>query len=169
MTERQEEFQAAYQRGKIALERGRYKTSIEELEKAKKLINPQSKLGGEVRLWLVSAYQAANEVQSAIALCKDLAKHPSPDIRKQSERILYILNAPALKRPEKWLTKIPDLSQLPEEETPSNLSRPAGQVKPRKRKIPEPEPIDPSEINQKDNNFIWVALVGILILFFFFN
>jgi len=169
MTERQEEFKAAYQRGKIALERGRYKTSIEELERAKKLVNPQSKLGGEVLIWLVSAYQAVNDVQSAIALCQDLAKHPSSEIRKQSERILYILKAPALKRPEKWLTKIPDLSQLKEEETLNNLSRPAGRVKPRKRKMPEPEPIDPSKINRKDNNFIWVALAGILILLFFFN
>ncbi len=169
MTELKEELQTVYQRGKIALERGRYQLSIEELEKAKQLSNPQSKLGGEVRIWLVSAYQAANQIESAIALCQDLIKHPSPDIRKKSERILYILKAPALKRPEKWLTKIPDLSQLPEAETDKNVSRPAGQVKPRKRKKIEPKPIDPSEINRKDNNFIWITLLGILILLFFFN
>ncbi|MFP3325871.1 hypothetical protein R0K05_22715, partial [Planococcus sp. SIMBA_160] len=63
MTEQKEEFQEAYQRGKLGLERGRYKESIEELERAKKLINPQSKLGGEVRIWLVSAYQAAGQIE----------------------------------------------------------------------------------------------------------
>lgn len=169
MTESKEEFQAAYNKGKIALERGRYKTSIEELERAKKLVNPSSKLGGEVQIWLASAYQAANQVQSAIALCQDLIKHPSPEIRKQSERILYILKAPALKRPEEWLTKIPDLSQLPEDDTQSNRYRPAGRVQPRPRKKLEPEPIDPSEINTRDNQFVWVALVGIIVLFLLFN
>ncbi len=169
MTEREEEFQEAYQRGKLALERGRYQGSIEELERAKKLINPQSKLGGEVRIWLVSAYQAAGQIESAIALCQDLAKHPSGEIRKQSERILYILKAPALKRPDEWLTKIPDLSQLSEEDSKTNQYKPVGRVQSRRRKIPEPDPIDPSEINRKDNNFIWVALIGIILLFLVFR
>lgn len=165
MSETQDNFQKAYKKGKLALERGRYKTSIEELEKAKKLINPHSKLGGEVRLWLASAYQAGNQVQSAIAQCQELAKHPSPEIRKQSERILYILKAPALKRPEEWLTKIPDLSKLSDDESKTSRYRPAGSFKPRRRKLPEPKPIDPSEINTKDNQFIWVALLSILIMF----
>ncbi|MFP4133180.1 MAG: outer membrane protein assembly factor BamD [Halothece sp.] len=167
MNERDEEFQQAYEKGKLALERGRYEISIQELEKAKKRVNPQSKLGGEVRIWLVSAYQAGNKTESAIALCQSLSKHPSPEIRKQSERILYILQAPVLKRPEEWLTKIPDLSQISEDQGTITNSRPAGAVKPRRpRKLPEPEPIDPSEIKTKDNQFIWVALLMILASFF---
>ncbi|QDZ41154.1 tetratricopeptide repeat protein [Euhalothece natronophila Z-M001] len=163
MSEREEEFKQAYEKGKIALERGRYQTSINELEKAKQLINPQSKQGGEVRIWLVNAYQAANQSERAIALCQSLVKHPSPEIRKQSERILYILQAPVLKRPEEWLTKIPDLSQISEDKEKTIGSRPAGNPKPRRpRKLPEPEPIDPSEIKTKDNQFIWVALLAIL-------
>jgi tetratricopeptide (TPR) repeat protein len=169
MSEQQEEFQKAYEKGKMALEYGRYQISIEQLEKAKKLINPSSKLGGEVRIWLVSAYQAANDMKRAIALCQELAKHPSPEIRKQSERILYILQAPALKRPDEWLTKIPDLSQLSDDETKTSRYRPAGRFKSRKRKKREPEPIDPSQINTKDNQFIWVALLGIIGLLILLN
>ena len=168
MSEKQEDFKQAYYKGKLALERGRYRISIEQLEMAKKLSNPYSKIGGEVRIWLVSAYQAANQMQSAIELCQDLIKHPSSDIRKQSERILYILKAPALKRPEEWLTKIPDLSQLSEEEETKTRYRPVGSSKPRQRKKLEPKPIDPSEINTKDNQFVWVALIAIVILFIVF-
>ena len=169
MSEQREQFQQAYTKGKMALERGRYQRSIEELETAKKLVNPYSKLGGEVRIWLVSAYQAANQIQEAIAVCQDLAKHPSPEIRKQSERILYILRAPALKRPQEWLTKIPDLSQLPEDEDKTSRYRPAGRVNPPQRKKIEPEPLDPSEINTQDNQFIWVALLGIILLLLLFS
>ncbi len=167
--QRQQEFQTTFEKGKFALEKGRYDVSIEQLEKAKKLINPSSKSGGEVRIWLISAYQAANRIQDAIAVCHELAKHPSAEIRKQSQQMLYILKAPALKRPQQWMTKIPDLSQLSEDEGKTRRSQPSGTMKSRKRKMPEPEPIDPSEINRKDNYFIWVALLLILALFFVFN
>jgi len=167
--QRQEAFHQAFENGKLALEKGRYDVSIEQLEKAKTLINPYSKLGGEVRIWLISAYQASNRVQDAIALCQELAKHPSSDIRKQSQNLLYILKAPALKRPEEWLTKIPDLSEISPDQGANHRSRPTGSRKPRQRKQPEPEPIDPSEINRKDNYFIWVAFLLILLLFLVFN
>jgi len=168
MTEREDAFQQAYEKGKLALEYGRYQISIQQLEKAKQLINPYSKQGGEVRIWLVSAYQAANQVQHAIALCQELAKHPSPEIRQQSEQILYVLKAPRLKRPDEWLTKIPDLSQLSNQETGTSRYRPAGRVKRRQKKQSEPD-IDPSKINTKDNQFIWVALLAILGLLILLN
>ncbi|MGP0128668.1 MAG: hypothetical protein ACTMUB_05210 [cyanobacterium endosymbiont of Rhopalodia musculus] len=59
-----------------------------------------SQLGGEVQMWLVTAYQAVGRLHHAITLCQTLTCHPCSDIRKQSKEILYILQAPKLKRPE---------------------------------------------------------------------
>jgi hypothetical protein len=30
--------------------------------------------------------------------------------------------------------------------------------------MPEPEPIDPSQINTRDNGFLWVALAGVVLV-----
>ena len=60
-------------------------------------------------MWLVTAYQAVGRLQNASALCQTLTRHPHPDIRKQSQEVLYILQAPKLKLTEEWMIKIPDL------------------------------------------------------------
>ena len=106
----QERFQQKYQAGKQALERGQYRLSIECLEAATESITPNSRRGGEVQIWLVTAYQAANQLDRAIALAQELATHPDTQTREQAQRILYIINAPKLERPKEWMSEIPDLS-----------------------------------------------------------
>ena len=69
-TDNQERFQQRYQAGKQALESGKYRQSIENLEIAKELVAPNSRRGGEAQIWLVSAYQAANQLDQAIASMK---------------------------------------------------------------------------------------------------
>jgi tetratricopeptide (TPR) repeat protein len=160
VSDKQELFQSEYQQGKYAFERGQYRLGVQHLEKACQLVAPNSRLGGEAQMWLVTAYQAANQLQEAISLCKQLTQHPNLEIRKQSKRLLYIIEAPKLQRPREWMTEIPDLSKA--SESNGQYLRGSGTVK--KNVSPVIEPIDLSQVNTKDNKFIWVALILILLL-----
>ena len=149
--------------GQLAFERGNYRDSVTAFEQAVKLANPNTRLGGDISLWLVNAYAAANLPDKAIALCEALTRHPHWDTRKQSKRLLYILKAPKLRLKAEWQTRIPDLSELdPEGDRPLNLSRyPTPPQTPTQRQPAAPEPEDLSRMNTQDNGFLWVALVAI--------
>jgi tetratricopeptide (TPR) repeat protein len=153
-----------YQLGKDAFERGQYRAAIEQLEKACGLVNRASPLGGEVQMWLVTAYEAAGLREEAIALCETVSRHPDVTARKQGRRLLYILRAPRLKPRPEWITPIPDLSTLEDGSTAgqgiSSYRPPASRPK-RSRPEPDPEPIDWSQVNTQDNRFVWVALAAI--------
>jgi tetratricopeptide (TPR) repeat protein len=149
--------------GQLAFERGNYRAAVTAFEQAVKLANPNTRLGGDISLWLVNAYAAANLPDKAIALCEVLTRHPHWDTRKQSKRLLYILKAPKLKLKAEWQTRIPDLSELENDgDRPLNLSRypklPQAQTQ---RQPAEPKPEDLSRMNTQDNGFLWVALVAI--------
>ncbi|MGB7518708.1 MAG: tetratricopeptide repeat protein, partial [Spirulinaceae cyanobacterium] len=103
--ENQEKLQAELQAGKKALERGEYRLSIKHLETARELTRFGTRLGGEVGIWLMSAYQAANQLDQAIALGQKLAKHPFQEVAQQSKRLLYIIQAPQLVRPREWMSE----------------------------------------------------------------
>ncbi|NJR51578.1 MAG: hypothetical protein HC780_20300 [Leptolyngbyaceae cyanobacterium CSU_1_3] len=156
--------QSEYQAGKDAFERGDYRKAVQSLERSLALIEPGSQLGGEVQIWLVTAYEAATLRSEAIALCRQVSRHPDYKIRQQGKRLLYILEAPLLRTRPEWLTEIPDLSKLPDNGSDDNpgVSKFAP-VTPRKR--PEkprpviPEPVDLSQVNTQ-NRFIWVALAA---------
>lgn len=152
--------QNEFKSGKVAFERGQYRASVQYLETACDRVPRNSRLGGEIQLWLVTAYEALGERTAARTLCKQLETHPSYEIRQQSSRLLYILEAPELKRPPEWMTQIPDLSAMPE----SDLKERRGAGVSRKP-ASAPEPEDLSQMNTRDNQFIWVALlVAILTL-----
>jgi hypothetical protein len=162
-SENKEQFRIEYQAGKAAFERGDYRTSVQRLEAASTFVNRTSSLGGEAQMWLVTAYEAAGLRSEAIALCKQLTRHPDPETSKQGKRLLYILEAPQLKRPEEWMTKIPDLGAIAESDPKDRRGSTAAVIpsnRSRQERL-EPEPIDPSQINTKDNQFIWVALIAI--------
>ncbi|MDJ0508391.1 MAG: tetratricopeptide repeat protein [Crocosphaera sp.] len=149
-----EQFQLKYQKGQELLDRGQYRSSVQTLEEAKSLINPSSRLGGDVQLSLVTAYQGIGKIDDAIAICEELTRHPNLEIRQQSQRILYILKAPQLKRPEAWMTKIPTHNN---QETGNSRYL---QAKPAK-KLPEKPPLeleDMSKMDTKENGFIVLAL-----------
>lgn len=150
---------AEYQAGKAAFERGQYRNSVQHLEKASTFVARNSRLGGEVQIWLVTAYEAAGQTQEAIALCEQLKRHPHSEISKQGRDLLYILQAPQLKRPAEWMTQIPDLGTIADNNAQtrlnlrnSNTQRSLGQ---------QPLPEDLSQINTRDNRFIWAALIAI--------
>ncbi len=151
-----EKFQQKYQAGQQALERGQYSLSIENLEAAIELVAPNSRQGGEAQIWLVTAYQAANKIDEAIALAQDLVTHPDTKTREQAQRILYIIKAPVLQRPKEWMSEIPDLT-----EADQSASRyVAAKNKPASQPVElELEDLEPSPPNTKDNQFVWFALV----------
>ncbi|WGV27108.1 tetratricopeptide repeat protein [Halotia branconii] len=154
-----EKATARYQTGRLAFESGQYREAVENLEKASALLARNSRLGGEVELWLVTAYEAAGRTEEAIALCQQLKRHPFAETNKQAKRLLYILQAPKLQRPSEWMTEIPDLGTLPDNESKVRVT-----VNPRKssgQKTAEPEFVDLSQVNTRDNRFIWVALIAI--------
>ncbi|MEM9537911.1 MAG: tetratricopeptide repeat protein [Cyanobacteria bacterium P01_E01_bin.42] len=159
-----EQFQRDYQAGKLAFEGGQYRASINYLEAACELVNRPSRLGGEVQMWLVSAYQAANETEAAIALCEKLLLHADPQTRKQAKNLIYILKAPKLQRPREWMTDIPDLVNLDESTLENRYA--GGQFKPKEKhdRAVDLDSFDDAEINAQDNQFIGAALVLMLLI-----
>ena len=156
-----EKFHLKYRAGKEALERGQYRLSIENLEAAKELIALNSRQGGEVQIWLVTAYQAANKIPEAIALCQELVTHPDLQTREQAQHILYIIKAPRLERPKKWMSEIPDLAN-----TDTDKSQYVTAKKPRQPSSAEPEyeDIDLSQTDTQDNQFVWFAFILIILI-----
>lgn len=164
-SEQTERGNKAYEAGKMAFERGDYRQSVSQLETAAALVEPQTRLGGEVQIWLVTAYEAAGQRTQALELCRHIRRHPHWETRQQSKQLLYILEAPQLVRPAEWLTQIPDLSQLDDSKTPSFAAKPQpSSTKTSKPKKFEPEQVDLSQVKTQDNTFIWIALglVGII-------
>jgi tetratricopeptide (TPR) repeat protein len=161
------EAMAAYATGQTAFERGLYRDAMDWFEKALSLTSGQSALGGEIQIWLVTAYDAAGQKETAIALCRKLSTHSNLETRQQSKRLLYILEAPKLQTRPEWLTQIPDLD--PPAATTRRYSA-VGQPwsaasKPKQPKsiTAEPfEPIDPKE----SRGFLGIALglSGVILL-----
>jgi hypothetical protein len=161
-SENLEIVETEYEAGKATFERGLYRQSVQHLEKASALVNRTSPLGGEVQMWLVTAYEAADQRPEAIALCQQLTRHPDWQTRTQSKRLLYILEAPKLNTRPEWLTQIPDLVDLAEGD-PKDRRGSAGTSPPRSSRktaaAEEPEsPFNLSQASSRNENFFWVAL-----------
>jgi tetratricopeptide (TPR) repeat protein len=151
---------AAIAQGQAAFERGRYKQAIAHFQTALSLSNPMGTTGGEIQLWLVNAYIAAGEQAEGMALCRKLILHPDLETKRQSKNLLYILEAPELEMKPEWVTKIPDLAGLEDESTQRYAQK---AKKPRQRQPKPPEPIDLSQVNTTDNQFVWIALLGVIL------
>lgn len=157
-----ETIQTEYQAGRVAFERGRYRQSLNHLETARDLVEKDSGLGGEVQIWLATAYEAVGQRQKAIALCKFLICHPSWETRKQSRRLLEILEAPELSQELDGLIQFPDLSNLDQNQTTIRQTTTSKSVQSSSRPADPPEPLDLSQVNTKENGFFWVVLVGLV-------
>ena len=161
-------FEAEFNAGKQAFESGQYSKSLQHLETALKNVNPNSRLGGETQIWLVTVYQAVGKLQEATALCKKLIHHSYLQTRQQAKRILAILEAPVLRTRPEWVTKIPDLGAISESDAQdrggsglvSQVKSPSPQPK---TEISQLEVVDPSNVNTQDNQFVLVALVLIIL------
>jgi tetratricopeptide (TPR) repeat protein len=156
----------AYAVGKAAFERGRYREAIVDLEASLGVINPNSRLGSEIQMVLIMAYEAAGQREEARNLCRAMERHPDPSTRKQASRILYILEAPQLNTRPEWVVQIPDLTTMSE----SNPQFQRGQgstpaaSSPKPRSSPYIEDLGDKRITTPDNAFIWVALGAIVVV-----
>lgn len=163
-SERVAQAEALYTAGQLAFERGNYRAAVTAFEEGSRLAGGASLLGGSIQLWLMNAYSAAGRQPEAIALGEKLSKHPDRDVRKQSKRVLEILQAPKLNRRADWLTPIPDLSGL---EDADNADFTLSKYHPPKKRKPAPvtlvEPEDLSKMNTRDNGFLGVAILLILL------
>ena len=154
-----------YQRGQSSFERGQYREAVDHFRQAQSRVEDASALGGEIQLWLVMAYDAVGERDAAIALCRQLGTHPDRTTRKQSQRVLYILEAPKLKLRPEWLTQIPDLSDVSDRNSTPHLGN--ATLSKRTASIRSPKPLDPVDLNQvntQENGFVGVALAAIVLL-----
>jgi tetratricopeptide (TPR) repeat protein len=156
-------FDTDYQAGQIAFERGEYRQAVSYFLTAIAQLQTNTRIGGEAQIWLVTAFEAAGQIQEAKALCQKLSNHPNLDTRQASKRMLYIMQAPELVRRDEWLTKIPDLSHLEDRDgkvgvgvnNPPNLPPPK-----QPQSLDEKyAPVDLSQVNTQDNNFISIALI----------
>jgi tetratricopeptide (TPR) repeat protein len=154
-------FDTDYQSGQVAFERGQYRQAVSCFLAALAQTQPNTRLGGEVQVWLVTAFEAAGQIPEAKALCQKLANHPNLDTRQASKRLLYIMQAPELSRRDEWLTKIPDLTHLEDGNGNGAVNNtPPPPPPPKPRSLEERyAPVDLSQVNTKDNNFISIALI----------
>ncbi|WRH65018.1 MAG: hypothetical protein RSE13_13645 [Planktothrix sp. GU0601_MAG3] len=102
----------AYQAGQFAFEQGRYRESVQYLEQARQAVELNSRLGGEIQMWLVTAFEASGLRPDALGLCKQLTRHPNIETRQQARRLLEVLEAPKLHIDPEGFVKIPDLNHL---------------------------------------------------------
>jgi tetratricopeptide (TPR) repeat protein len=168
-----ESVQTAFNIGKAAFERGDYRRAIAHLEQAQALTTElgvqRSPLGGDVQVWLVTAYEAAGQQEAAIALCRLASQHPDSNTRSQAKRLLYILEAPRLQIHPEWTTQIPDLTHLTDND--GYGTRAASQLMPKTaRPQPKPKPLfeQPDPVPKgvpRDNQFVGLALgVAVVVL-----
>ena len=74
--------------------------------------------------------------------------------------MVYILQAPQLKRPAEWMTQIPDLGIVADNENQTRLGSATKSAR-SPQQLTLPEPVDLSQVNTRDNQFILVALIAI--------
>jgi outer membrane protein assembly factor BamD (BamD/ComL family) len=158
-TESIEIAKTCYQQGINAFEGGQYREAVEFLEIASAMLPRNTRLGGEVQIWLASAYEADGRVDDAIALCEQLKRHPHAETSTQARRLQYIWKAPKLNRPKEWMTEIPDFGSMSDNENKTKFVVNTSKSSSEPKKILEPESVDLSQVNTEDNRFIWVGLV----------
>lgn len=96
-------------RGLSAFNVGSYTSAGELLAGATCLSSARMRAGGQCRPWLAQALDAADKRESAREVLGELAGHPSGDVRKVAEDILYVLSAPRLELDASKFVSIPTL------------------------------------------------------------
>lgn len=158
--------------GQRAFECGQYQRAIQCFEQGKTIASVGTALHGELQIWLVTAYEAAGDRTRALDLCRAIGGHPDMETRKQSKRLLYILEAPKLRMNPEWLTEIPDLTEIEPNDGDRDWGRPVVNLtppRPPKLKPPTgyviPEPTDPTQVNMGDDrSIVWAAMAAIGVL-----
>lgn len=146
-----------YQAGVTNFESGNYQQAIATLERAKSIASFDSKLGGDILIWLANAYDAIGKTEQAIELCRRLQRHPTGSIRKNARYMLGIFTAPQLSKLEGVVSEVPLLQSPDRYEARPVRSNKSNEPKPF-REIPLDRPN-----NHTRNNFLWLAIAIFLI------
>ncbi len=144
-----------YQEGVSNFESGNYRSAIAILERARALAVLETTLGGEILIWLANAYDAVGKTEEAIAICRNLKKHPINTVPKSARYMLGILTAPQLSKLEGVVSEVPIL------ESPDRYqSKPVARTKSSsdKEKKPFREVSLEKPNTESSNNFLWVAI-----------
>ena len=161
-------------RGKAAFEAGLYRDAITLLRQGETIPTEDRSMAidGELKTWLVMAYEASGDRSAALNLCRIVSRHPHGQTRDQGKRLLYILEAPKLKMKSEWLVEIPDLSHLESSDDrawtppPINLSPPPKLRPTQPKGYIIPEPTDPTTVNMGDERSVFWLLgaVGVILV-----
>jgi len=153
-----------YQAGQFAFEQGRYRESVQYLERARQAVEPNSRLGGEIQIWLVTAYEASGQKPEAIALCKQLIRHPTLETRQQARRLREVLEAPKLYIDPEGFVKIPDLNHLDDKEDSRSQTYRVTSTQSVSKPPSPPVGVNFDEVKTQDNYFLWIALIIMLLV-----
>ncbi|NUN63390.1 hypothetical protein HCU40_01210 [Pseudanabaena biceps] len=151
-----------YQEGLSNFESGNYQQVIALLERARTLVIVESDLGGDILIWLANSYDADGKTEAAIALCRELRKHPVGSVRKSARYMMGILTAPQLSKLEGVTSEVPIL-ESPDSYQPKPAAR--SKVDDSNKKNIREVSLEKPVVNSK-NNFLWFAIIFCLLLLF---
>ncbi|MEI6329244.1 MAG: tetratricopeptide repeat protein [Pseudanabaena sp. ELA645] len=147
-----------YQEAVSNFESGNYQKAIALLERARALAILESRLGGDILIWLANSYDAIGKIEEAIAICRSLKKHPVGDIRKSAKYMLGILTAPPLSKLEGVTSEIPIL-ESPDTYQSKPVARKTGQNSKEQKPFREVSLEKPNTDNSNSiYPFLWLAI-----------
>jgi outer membrane protein assembly factor BamD (BamD/ComL family) len=157
-----------YQEAVSNFESGNYQQAIALLERARALAILDSRLGGDILVWLANSYDAIGKTEEAIAMCRSLKKHPVGDVRKSAKYMLGILTAPPLSKLEGVTSEVPIL-ESPDTYQSKPVARKTSQNTKDQKPFREVSLEKPNTDNSNSiNNFLWVAIAIFLVILTYF-
>lgn len=92
----EEKAEVYFDEGVIFFQNGEYSTSAALIEKAVELVGAKNRRGGEFQLWLAQALHASGEQGEAIRMLRDMKNHSDGAVKRVSQEILFVYEAPRL-------------------------------------------------------------------------
>ncbi|MEI6064309.1 MAG: tetratricopeptide repeat protein [Pseudanabaena sp. ELA748] len=151
-----------YQEGVSNFESGNYQQAIALLERARALAILESRLGGDIVIWLANSYDAIGKTDEAIAICRNLKKHPVGDIRKSARYMLGILTAPPLSKLEGVTSEVPIL-ESPDTYQSKPVARKTTQNSSTQKPFREVPLEKPIPVNDKNTNAFLLLAIAVFL------
>lgn len=137
-----------------------YEMAIAQFEQAAQLTTPESRLGGEIQLWLANSYDVLGETTKAIALCQQLLNHSDPEICKQADFLVNIFSAPSLSPLTDVTSTLPNLSQINRQINRQIDRQTNSTLGANYKKTQTTQPLDPlPPSGTKIQNFLYIMLI----------
>ena len=147
---------SAIKAAEAALDKGDYNACIKIIDPLLLDFQPETEIGGQLRLLIITAYMGKGDEQKAINICQTLIHNKDESVRQQAKQLLSILDAPRLPKPSNWSVEIPNLEMEP------SLKSSVSKAKKNREKIYHP-PTGPTK--SLDFGFSIMLLIFLLITF----